>query len=365
VNAIFLHVRQGFEGEALQELEVHLKELDINSTAFSEKPPTDIGFVMIPIDRIPNEKIRRALRFESLIFTRQLLWVTAKVNLPDGDRITALMEAISQELISATGANALSALSIETPDTDKAKELSRFCKSLTRPLENALNRLRKLPKGKGAAHLPRSHVILLSSSEALVAFSDVGNSSPWVMGIPRLKFPSDAPSRSTLKLEEAFHVFIPEWQTASLLKPGMLAVDLGACPGGWTYQLVRRKIRTIAVDNGAISPSLMQTGLVTHLTEDAFTFRPQSPVDWLVCDVVEQPSRISELIAMWFMRGYCKFSIFNLKLPMKRRFEEVNSCLNHLHKTCAQEGLTLQIKAKQLYHDRKEVTVFAHLSLKS
>jgi 23S rRNA C2498 (ribose-2'-O)-methylase RlmM len=33
------------------------------------------------------------------------------------------------------------------------------------------------------------------------------------MGIPRLKFPSDAPSRSTLKLEEAFHVFIPadEW----------------------------------------------------------------------------------------------------------------------------------------------------------
>lgn len=33
------------------------------------------------------------------------------------------------------------------------------------------------------------------------------------MGIPRLKFPADAPSRSTLKLEEAFHVFIPadEW----------------------------------------------------------------------------------------------------------------------------------------------------------
>jgi 23S rRNA (cytidine2498-2'-O)-methyltransferase len=232
-------------------------------------------------------------------------------------------------------------------------------------LENALNRLRILPKGKGAAHLPRAHVILLSNSEALVAFSDVGNSSPWTMGIPRLKFPSDAPSRSTLKLEEAFHVFIPESQAARLLRPDMTAVDLGACPGGWTYQFVRRKIRTMAVDNGSIAPSLMQSGLVTHLTEDAFKFRPQGPVDWLVCDVVEQPSRISDLIAMWFVRGYCKFSIFNLKLPMKKRFEEVYNCLDHLRKTCAQEGLTLHVKAKQLYHDRKEVTVFAHLSLKS
>ena len=365
MNAVFLHVRQGFETEAQQELNVHLTTLALNSEVTAEKPGDDSGYVMSPLDKIPDEKTRQSLRFESLIFARQLLWVVSKVHIPEGDRVTPLAEAISQRLIPLTGANALSSLSIETPDTDKSKELSRFCKSLTRPLENALNRLRLLPKGKGAAHLPRAHVILISSSEALLAFSDVGNSSPWVMGIPRLKFPSDAPSRSTLKLEEAFHVFISESQATSLLRAGMIAVDLGACPGGWTYQFVKRKIRTIAVDNGSISPSLMQTGLVTHLTEDAFKFRPQSPVDWLVCDVVEQPSRISDLIAMWFIRGYCRFSIFNLKLPMKKRFEEVYNCIDHLRKTCAQEGLTLHVKAKQLYHDRKEVTVFAHLSLKS
>ncbi len=365
MNAVFLHVRQGFESEAHQELDVYLKTLGLKSEAAREKPGVDGGYVISPLDKIPDEKTRQSLKFESLIFARQLLWVVSKVHLPDGDRVTPLAETISQRLIQVTGANALSSLSIETPDTDKSKELSRFCKSLTRPLENILNRSRLLPKGKGAAHLPRAHVILISSSEALVAFSDVGNSSPWVMGIPRLRFPSDAPSRSTLKLEEAFHVFIPEFQAASLLRAGMIAVDLGACPGGWTYQFVKRKIRTVAVDNGSISPSLMQTGLVTHLTEDAFKFRPQSPVDWLVCDVVEQPSRISDLIAMWFIRGYCRFSIFNLKLPMKKRFEEVYNCIDHLRKTCAQEGITLHVKAKQLYHDRKEVTVFAHLSLKS
>lgn len=39
------------------------------------------------------------------------------------------------------------------------------------------------------------------------------NKSPFHMGITRLRFPADASSRSRLKLEEAFHVFIPaeEW----------------------------------------------------------------------------------------------------------------------------------------------------------
>jgi 23S rRNA C2498 (ribose-2'-O)-methylase RlmM len=47
------------------------------------------------------------------------------------------------------------------------------------------------------------------------------------MGIPRLKFPADAPSRSTLKLEEALHVFIPADEWDERLANGMYAVDLG------------------------------------------------------------------------------------------------------------------------------------------
>jgi 23S rRNA (cytidine2498-2'-O)-methyltransferase len=50
---------------------------------------------------------------------------------------------------------------------------------------------------------------------------------------------------------------------------------------------------------------------------------------------------------------------------MKRRYLEVKACLEHLQSTCAQEGIMIKLKAKQLYHDRKEVTVFAAVSLKS
>ncbi len=55
---------------------------------------------------------------------------------------------------------------------------------------------------------------------------------------------------------------------------GMWAVDLGACPGGWTYQLVKRNMWVYSVDNGPMAQSLMDTGQVTWLREDGFKFRP-------------------------------------------------------------------------------------------
>lgn len=54
----------------------------------------------------------------------------------------------------------------------------------------------------------------------------------------------------------------------------MYAVDLGACPGGWTYQLVQRNMWVSSVDNGPMAQSLMDTGQVTWLREDGFKYRP-------------------------------------------------------------------------------------------
>lgn len=79
------------------------------------------------------------------------------------------------------------------------------------------------------------------------------------MGIPRLKFPADAPSRSTLKLEEAILTFIPRHEESKRLNENMVGVDLGACPGGWTYQLVKRGLFVYAVDHGKMVASLHDT----------------------------------------------------------------------------------------------------------
>src|SRR6185436_8651688 len=91
--------------------------------------------------------------------------------------------------------------------------------------------------------------------------------SPWPMGIPRIRMPRGAPSRSTLKLAEALITFLGDREPESL-RAGMRAVDLGAAPGGWTWQLAHRGLRVIAVDNGALKGSVEEDPLVTHVRAD-------------------------------------------------------------------------------------------------
>jgi 23S rRNA (cytidine2498-2'-O)-methyltransferase len=159
-----------------------------------------------------------------------------------------------------------------------------------------------------------------------------------------------------LKLEEAFHVFLPEEDHARLLRSGMTAVDLGASPGGWTWQFVSRGIRVVAVDNGRMDGQLLGSGLVQHVRGDGFTFAPRQHVDWMVCDIVEQPSRIARLAAQWLSRKWCRQAIFNLKLPMKKRYEEVFRCRDIIASELGRPLSQYSLLVKQLYHDREEVT---------
>ena len=86
---------------------------------------------------------------------------------------------------------------------------------------------------------------------AHVGTSSVTTGSPWPMGIPRLRMPHGAPSRSTAEARRGIPR-VPRRREAELLRPGMRAVDLGAAPGGWTWQLAHRGLKVIAVDNGAL-----------------------------------------------------------------------------------------------------------------
>jgi 23S rRNA (cytidine2498-2'-O)-methyltransferase len=81
----------------------------------------------------------------------------------------------------------------------------------------------------------------------------------------------------------------------------------------------------------------------------------------MVCDMVEQPRRVAARMAEWFREGWCRQAVFNLKLPMKKRWDETSLCLD-LFQQQAQRPLT--IRARQLYHDREEITVFAAIERK-
>ena len=107
----------------------------------------------------------------------------------------------------------------------------------------------------------------------------------------------------------------------------------------------------------------MDSGLVTYCPEDGFKFKPRkNNIYWLVCDMIEQPQKVAKLMAQWVASGRCKEAMFNLKLPMKKRYESVQESLAIIDDEIqSQQAGKYQLQVKHLYHNREEVTV--HLRL--
>ena len=350
LNHLLLYCRPGFESDLAGEIQ------DKGAAAGTYgyvKTKKDSGYVVY-ITQEPDGAwaLMNALSFDELIFARQ--WCAAMPlleGLPQKDRVTPILEALDSNDFPRCGD-----VILETADTNEAKELSGFCKKFVNPLRQSLRKAGRLT-AKPNSDIPRLHCFWMDSSTVFLGVSDTRNSSPWPGGILRLKFPKAAPSRSTLKLEEAFHYFIPADEWDERLAPGMTGVDLGAAPGGWTWQLVNRSMMVTAVDNGPMQKELMETAQVDHRMEDAFTFQPAKQVDWMVCDIVDKPARSAELMARWLANEWCRETIFNLKLPMKQRWVAVQDALAMIEDTCLEHGVKVKLQCKQLFHDREEVTV--------
>lgn len=338
--SILVLTRPGFEPDLLVELSEWLNERDITI-----KPELHgEGAVFLRGSTCQMQAIWqrwRDWRLES-VFAREFIGVVAELaHVPRGARVEALLEVIAHTSVP------VSELHVYAPDGDQTRPLL----PMTSALQNSLNaKVSLVPE----AYQHQLHAIFLSSEHAVVGIAHAQKSAPFPGGIARLKFPPAAPSRSTLKLDEAFLALLSHSERARWLERGMSAVDLGACPGGWTYQLVRRGMRVTAIDNGAIADTLMRSGMVVHERTDGFRYRPKKIVDWMVCDMVEKPAKVAQLALQWIVEKRSRFCMVNLKLPMKKRHAELQLC-----RAMAQAALgnSLVWRCKQLYHDREEVTL--------
>lgn len=347
IHSLLIYCRSGFEKECASE--IHDAAAGLGVTGYVRAKPDSAYVAFVPHEPAGAAHLAGGLRWRRLVFARQLLFAAPlAADLPVGDRITPLLAA-------ARGFETpFSACWLETADTNEAKELSAFCKKFEKPFRIALEKAGLLSEGGDT--LPRLHLFFLGSAAAYVAVSFPDNRSDWPLGIPRLKMPRGAPSRSTQKLAEAFMEFVGGQNAAQRLRAGQTAVDLGAAPGGWSWQLAQREIHVTAVDNGPMDKALMAGGMVEHIRADAFHWRPKRPVDWLVCDMVEKPARVAALVADWAAAKLCAEAVFNLKLPMKKRYEELQSCRALIESRLADAGVEARLRFKQLYHDREEVT---------
>jgi 23S rRNA (cytidine2498-2'-O)-methyltransferase len=358
MTSIVLFCRPGFEKECGAEIQEKAAWNEIYGYLELKKNEGIVFFHLHESEH--GEILMSKLPLKRLIFTRQwFVTVTDIIDLPEYNRVEAITEALGTDWLYTD-------LRMETADTNDGKALSKFCRKLSVPLRQGLRKNKiltdKMPASKADKDGTVLHALFLSGQQVILGFSFMRNSSEHVMGIPRLKFPSASPSRSTLKLDEAFLYFIPrdEWDTR--LTSGMNAVDLGSAPGGWTYQLVRRGMMVTAIDNGPMAESLMETGQVKHKMMDGFKYVPMKQnVHWLVCDMIEKPQRVAKLMSEWLLNGYCKEAMFNLKLPMKGRYQQVTDDLQTMKDAFLRHNVKYELYAKHLYFDREEITVHARL----
>ncbi len=338
--------RPGFEKECLAELTQTAADLDSYGWA---NPEADSGFLCF---HTPDaERIHGQL--PPLVFAREVWPVLAELTaLPAADRAAPIVAALSER-------GHAGQLFCDYADGDAYRGTARFAGKFVHPLRQALRKADLLtPKDQPTK--PAWHALFLDSSHVLLGRDSPPQRPQWPMGIARLRQPSQAPSRSTLKLEEAFHVFLgTQWREH--LSRAHTAVDLGAAPGGWTWQLVNQGLLVQAIDNGPMDPGLMATGQVEHWRADGFTWTPEHPVDWLVCDMVEQPQRVAERMLEWLLQGWAQATIFNLKLPMKKRWPIWQDIRATLEQRLHDAGIGYQLQARQLYFDREEITVCIQL----
>jgi 23S rRNA (cytidine2498-2'-O)-methyltransferase len=248
----------------------------------------------------------------------------------------------------ATGPIALDAI---VADTDEGNRLAGAALALedavAARLEGVVRVARERARDVGATLVD---LVFLSPSEiALGAVEPSLALTLHAQGRARMKVAGDRPSRAARKVEEAL-----DWLGLSP-GPGEVCVDLGAAPGGWSWSLLGRRARVVAVDPAELRPDVARHPRLTHVKASAFTYGPDEPIDWLFCDMAWRPREAAQMLAKWARKRWARILVANLKLPMKQKAEMVRELREILH-----GGGWQRVRSRQLYHDRDEITVTAH-----
>ncbi len=181
---------------------------------------------------------------------------------------------------------------------------------------------------------------VLSVSVAPEPFQGRWSLSPFPAGEVPVPVDKLAPSRAWTKLAEA------QLRLGCSIQRGESVVDLGACPGGWTYVAVQNGARVTAVDRTELRGDLMSHPAVKFVRGDAFKFIPDHPVDWMVCDVIAAPERSVELLERWVRERRMRHFVVSIKFKADSDHSIVNSLANSVAPACAEFRL-LQLSANK------------------
>lgn len=152
--------------------------------------------------------------------------------------------------------------------------------------------------------------------------------SPFVKGELPVASDKAAPSRAFAKLVES------ELRLGTRIANGESCVDLGACPGSWSYVALQRGAWVTAVDRSPLREDLMEDRRLTFKQGDAFAYEPPSRVDWLICDVIAAPERSIELLLHWLERRWTRRFVVTIKFKGEEDYIQLERLKRELPSYC-------------------------------
>lgn len=190
--------------------------------------------------------------------------------------------------------------------------------------------------------IPKTGVFCLLDENTLLYSSERSKKIPigLVDFVEDRKYP---PNRAYLKLWEAFTL------CGDFPKPGEIAMDLGASPGGWTSVLHRLGAKVFAVDKADLDISLQKVSNIEFIPESAFALNPADfpQIDWLCSDIACYPDRLYTLVEKWLKSGKVRNMICTIKLQGETDFEILRKF----------QALP-NARVLHLYHNKHEATLF-------
>lgn len=127
------------------------------------------------------------------------------------------------------------------------------------------------------------------------------------------------PTRAYLKLWEifTFHLKPPAKETP--------VMDLGSCPGGWSWVLQTLGCQVTSVDKAPLDAKIAKLPRIQFMKKDAFSLKPQEipQVEWLFSDIICTPEKLYDLVLRWRDSGRIKNFVCTIKFKGKTDFSMI------------------------------------------
>lgn len=131
----------------------------------------------------------------------------------------------------------------------------------------------------------------------------------------------DPPSTAYLKLWEAMT------RLGKTPDAGQLCMDVGACPGGWSWVMLQAGASVIALDRSPLDPRIMKNPRLDYRGGNAFAVKHSDVerLDWLCSDIIAYPDKLYEWLQPWLDSGKVGQFVVTLKMQGEPDWKSIDA----------------------------------------